>query len=135
MEAFIADLYEKILTHKNTMLDTAIRVVGILVLAAIAWWAFNKFVKILEKKYMDRPLFQRHEDIFALFKKAGHYTIVILVAAGLTSLANLPHLEDIFFALMIILLASFSNVFIQNLLPRLQQFVVFLSLFEKMPIG
>ena len=124
MEAFIADLYEKILTHKNTMLDTAIRVVGILVLAAIAWWAFNKFVKILEKKYMDRPLFQRHEDIFALFKKAGHYTIVILVAAGLTSLANLPHLEDIFFALMIILLASFSNVFIQNLLPRLQQFVV-----------
>jgi MscS family membrane protein len=124
MKVIVADLYETILTHKNTMLDTAVKVAGILVLAAIVWWVFNKIVKMLEKKYLERPFFQKNKDIFVLFKKAGHYTIVILVAAGLTNLANLPHLEKAFFALMILLLASFSNVFIRNLLPRLQQTVV-----------
>jgi small-conductance mechanosensitive channel len=124
MKVIVADLYETILTHKNTMLDTAVKVAGILVLAAIVWWVFNKIVKMLEKKYLGRPFFQKNKDIFVLFKKAGHYTIVILVAAGLTNLANLPHLEKAFFALMILLLASFSNVFIRNLLPRLQQTVV-----------
>ena len=124
MEALIADLYEKILTHRNTMLDTAVKVAGIFVLAAISWWVFNKIAKMLEKRYSERPFFQKNQDVFFLFKKAGHYTIVILVAAGLTNLANLPHLEKAFFALMILLLASFSNVFIRNLLPRLQQTVV-----------
>jgi small-conductance mechanosensitive channel len=124
MEAFIADLYEKILTHQDSILNTALKVVVILVLALIVWWIFNKITKMLEKKYLERPFFQKNQDVFVLFKKAGHYTIVILLGIGLINLAHLSYVEKAFFVLMILLLASFTNAFIGNLLPRLHQSVV-----------
>jgi small-conductance mechanosensitive channel len=123
MKALIADLYQKFLSHKGPILDNVIKVVVILVLASIAWWVFNKILKMLKKRGMERAFFQKNEDIFVLIRKAGHYTIVILVGVSLNNLANLPHVEKVFFALMILLLASFANVFIRNLLPRLQETV------------
>jgi len=123
MKALISDLYQQFLAHKGPILDNVIKVVVILVLASIAWWIFNKILKILKKRGMERPFFQKNEDIFVLIKKAGHYTIVILVGVSLNNLAHLPHVEKVFFALMILLLASFANVFIRNLLPRLQETV------------
>ncbi len=124
METLLADLAEKFLSHRDTLFYTAINVVVILVFASIAWWIFNKILQTIKKRGMERPFFQKNEDIFILIRKAGHYTIVILVAVNLNNLANLPHLEKVFFALMILLLASFINVFIRNLLPRLQETVV-----------
>lgn len=124
METLLADLSEKFLSHRDTIFNTAINVAVIILLASIAWWIFNKILKTVKKRYMERPFFQKNEAIFILIRKAGHYTIVILVAVNLNNLANLPHLEKVFFALMILLLASFINVFIRNLLPRLQETVV-----------
>jgi len=123
MKALLADLYQTFLSHKDFLLDTTIKVLVIFVVASIAWWIFNKILKMIKKRGMEHAFFQKNEDIFILIRKAGHYTIVILVGVSLNNLADLPHIEKVFFALMILLLASFANVFIRNLLPRLQETV------------
>ncbi len=123
MKTLLDDLYQRFLSHKGPILDTTIKVLVIFVVASIAWWIFNKILKTIKKRGMERPFFQKNEDIFVLISKAGHYTIVILVGVSLNNLADLPHIEKVFFALMILLLASFTNVFIRNLLPRLQETV------------
>jgi MscS family membrane protein len=123
MKTLLDDLYQRFLSHKGPILDTTIKVLVIFVVASIAWWIFNKILKTIKKRGMERPFFQKNEDIFVLISKAGHYTIVILVGVSLNNLADLPHIEKVFFALMILLLASFANVFIRNLLPRLQETV------------
>ena len=124
MEHLIADLNEKFLNRWDTILETSLFVVVIIVLAAIAWWALQSISKMLEKRYSARPFFQKNQDLFLLFKKAGRYTIVILAGDGLIKLAHLTFLEKPFFALMILLFASFADILIRNLLPRLQQALV-----------
>lgn len=124
METLFADLYQKILSQKEVILDTTIKVVSIFVIASISWWIFNKIIKTVKKRSMTYPFFKKNEDIIVLLSKAGHYTIIILVGINLNNLANLPHVEKVFFALMILLVASFTNVFIRNLLPRLHTAVV-----------
>jgi len=124
METLIADLYQKFLAYKGPILDTTIKVVVILVIASIVWWVFNKIVKIVKKRSIASPFFQKNEDIFLLISKAGHYTILILIGISLINMADLYHIEKVFFAFMILLLASFANAFIKNLLPRLHQTVI-----------
>jgi small-conductance mechanosensitive channel len=119
MNALITDLYQKILSHKDFILNATIKILVIFIVASIVWWIFNKIFKMLKKRGMEHAFFQKNEDIFILIRKAGHYTIVILVGVNLNNLAHLPHVEKVFFALMILLVASFTNVFIRNLLPRL----------------
>ncbi|MCD4716541.1 MAG: mechanosensitive ion channel family protein, partial [Desulfobacterales bacterium] len=77
----------------------------------------------LRKKYHDRPFFEKNEQIFILIKRAGHYSILILVGIGLLNLYKAPIAERIFFAFMIILLSSIANSIVNILIPYIEQHI------------
>ena len=123
MEGFFNRFYNQIFPHSGTSFNPAIHIPIILVSAAIAWWIFSAVLRRLKKKYHDRPFFEKNEQIFILIKRAGHYSILILVGIGLLNLYKAPMAERIFFAFMIILLSSIANSIVNILIPYLEQHI------------
>ncbi len=123
MEGFFGEFYNQIFPHSGTSLNPAIHIPIILVSAAIAWWIFNAVIGTLKKKYHDRPFFEKNEQIFILIKRAGHYSILILVGIGLLNLYKAPMAERIFFAIMIILLSAIANNIVNMLIPYVEQHI------------
>jgi hypothetical protein len=72
MKTLLDDLYQRFLSHKGPILDTTIKVLVIFVVASIAWWIFNKILKMIKKRGMERPFFQKNEDIFVLISGSSH---------------------------------------------------------------
>jgi MscS family membrane protein len=123
MEDLFNRFYNQIFPHSGTSLNPAIHIPIILVSAAIAWWIFNAVIGKLKKKYHDRPFFEKNEQIFVLIKRAGHYSILILVGIGLLNLYKAPIVERIFFAFMIILLSAIANSIVSMLIPYIEQHI------------
>jgi MscS family membrane protein len=120
MENFVKRLDQCFLSQTDPLLATIIHILAVLALAVIAWWSFNVVVRRFEKKYHDRPFFEKNERIFILIKRAGHYSILILVGIGLINLYQATIVEKIFYAFMIILLSSFANSMLGSLVPYLE---------------
>jgi len=108
------------LSHLDPFLASIIHILAVLALAVIAWWSFNVVIRRLEKKYRGRPFFEKNERIFTLIKRAGHYSILILVGIGLIDLYQTTIVERIFYAFMIMLLSSFANSILISFLPYLE---------------
>ncbi|MBW2119213.1 MAG: mechanosensitive ion channel family protein [Deltaproteobacteria bacterium] len=102
-------------------MNPLIHILIILVSAGLSWWIFSAVLRRLKKKYHDRPFFEKNEQIFVLIKRAGHYSILILVGIGLLNLYKAPIAEKIFFAFMIILLSSIANSIVNILIPYMEQ--------------
>jgi small-conductance mechanosensitive channel len=90
---------------------------------AVAWWIFNAVMGHVRRKLEKRPAFERHAQLFNLMRKTGHYGIVILVGAWLLDFFQAEVVERIFFALMIILIASIGNSALKTFLPMLKSAV------------
>jgi len=121
MEGPFSRFYNQIFPHSGTPLNPVIQILIMLVLAAIAWWIFNAVIGRLKKKYHDSPFFEKNEQIFILIKRAGHYSILILVGISLLNLFQAPMAEKIFFAFMIILLSAIANSIVNILIPYVEQ--------------
>lgn len=121
MKDFFKGFFNHIFSDPEQLLNFTIRILAIFVSAAIAWWIFNAIVKKLEKKYHNRPFFEKNDRLLTLAKRAGHYTILILVGIGLVKVFRAPIAERIFYAFMIILLASIANSIVNNILPYVEQ--------------
>ena len=124
MKQYIELLSGKLFSHQYSGLASIVNVLFILLTGLIAWWALTIVVKRLSKRYREHPAFQKNKQFFSLIKKAGHYTILFLVGIGLLGLIDVPIIEKIFFAAMIMLLASFTNSIGNNLLPHLEEKLV-----------
>ena len=123
MEGFLNRFYNQIFPHAGTSLNPVVQILIILVSAAITWWIFNAVIGRLKKKYHDRPFFEKNEQVFILIKRAGHYSILILVGIGVLNLYNAPIVERIFFAFMIILLSAIANSILSMLIPYIEQHI------------
>ena len=121
MTEFLDKIYQQFLADKGPILDAGLKILGILLIGVGVWWVFNLLIRRLEKQCRKQPFFEKNQHIFPLLRKAGHASIMILVGVGLISLTHSPHVEKIFFALMIIILASFTNTALGNILPTLEQ--------------
>ena len=121
MEDFFDRFYNQVFPHSGTSLNPVIQILIILVSAGLSWWIFSAVLRRLKKKYHDRPFFEKSEQIFVLIKRAGHYSILILVGIGLLNLFKAPIAERIFFAFMIILLSAIANSIVNILIPYLEQ--------------
>lgn len=121
MENLFKRFYDRVLSDPSPFLNPIIHILAISLSAAAAWWVFNRVIGKLERKYRDWPSFERNRRIFALIKRAGHYSILLLVGIGLLKLFQAPIVERIFYAFMIILLASIGNSVVHNLLPYLEE--------------
>jgi len=120
----LQNLYQQYFVQQGPTLEYVIRVLLIFVTATVAWWVFNFVVRRLEKRYRERTFFQRNRLFFPLIRKAGHYSILILLGIGLVKLIHVPIIEKIFYAFMIIVLASLMNGLFKTLLPQIREKVV-----------
>jgi small-conductance mechanosensitive channel len=121
MKDFFEQGYEKIFTNPDPSLRFMVQIVLMVVVAAIAWWIFNAVMGKLEKRYRGHAFFENNEHVFSLIRKAGHYSIWILLGIGLLNLFRAPIVERIFFAFMIILLSSIANNIVNALIPYVEQ--------------
>ncbi len=108
------------LSNTDPFIGSIIHIVAILALAIIAWWTFGTVIRRFEKRYRDRPFFEKNERLFMLVKRAGHYSILILVGIGLINLYQATIIEKIFYAFMILLLSSFANSILESFVPYLE---------------
>jgi len=113
-------LHEQFLTHQNPTVNSIISVLIVIVTGLIAYWIFNLVLNRFQKKFQERPFFQRNKQFLLLLKRAGNYSILILVGIGLIDLIHMPIIEKVFYAFMILLLASFANNITKELLPYLE---------------
>ena len=120
METYFKRYYDQIFSDPQQLLNLTIRVLAILVAAAIGWWIFNAITKKIRKKYHDRPFFKNNDQIFFLIKRAGHYSILALAGIWLVNLFEAPFVKRIFSAFLIILLTSIANNIVNSFLPYLE---------------
>ena len=120
METYFKRYYDQIFSDPQQLLNLTIRVLAILVAAAIGWWIFNAITKKIRKKYHDRPFFKNNDQIFFLIKRAGHYSILALAGIWLVNLLEAPFVKRIFSAFLIILLTSIANNIVNSFLPYLE---------------
>ncbi len=121
MEQYIKKIYEKITANPEAFLIPATKVAGIFLAAILLWWCFNLVLRRIRRRLEHRPFFERNDYMFPLIKKAGHYTILIVAAARLLDLFRAPLLEKLFYAALVIFLASFVQSFLKHLVPWLER--------------
>ena len=121
MKDFLQRLYQEVLSEPGPLLSYIIHILAIVAAAGIAWWIFNAIIGKVEKKYYDRSFFEKNNRIFILIRRAGHYSILILLGIGLLDLFEARTAERIVYAFMIILLASIANSIVNILFPYLEQ--------------
>ena len=100
--------------------NAALPIAAILAGGFVVWWIFNFVINRFEKRYKARPLFEKNEKIIALIKKAGHYTILILMGVAFLKNFQAPMVEKIFYAFFIILLCIFVNSIASQLISFLE---------------
>ena len=117
----LKELYPQFITLQNPIINAIINVLIIILVGFVVWWMFNLILSRIEKRYKKRTFFEKNERFFFLVKKAGHYTILILLGVGLINLFHVPKtIENIFYAFMIMLLASFANSMAKDMIPYLE---------------
>ena len=94
---------------------------AILLGALTAWWVLNIVIKRLEKKAAQKQLEEKDMMTFGLIKQAGHYTILSLAGLGILKFFELPILEKIVYAFIIILICVFTNRIAQYIIPILEK--------------
>ena len=113
--------YPQFTLYNDPLINSAVNVLIILLMGLIIWWIFNYVISHIEKRLGDSSFFKTNDNIFKLIKKAGHSVIFILVGVGLINLFHAPSLERLFYAAMVLLIASFVNSLVKELLPYLEQ--------------
>jgi small-conductance mechanosensitive channel len=121
MEDILRGGYPEFLYFENPFWNSIINMVLILVMGALVWCVFNFVIKKLDRMNQTRPFFQKNKKFFPLVRKSGHSAIIFLVIIGLVNLVHVPIIDKVFYALMIMILASFANSITMTLLPALEK--------------
>ncbi|MBN2124978.1 MAG: mechanosensitive ion channel [Deltaproteobacteria bacterium] len=121
MKETLMEFYNRFLTSQQPVIHALIHLFLILATAVVAWWIFNGVIRRIRKRYEERPFFQKNPQFFLFLRKAGHYTIILLAGIGLVSLFQAVTLQRIFYAIMVMLLASFTNGIVMSFLPQLRE--------------
>ncbi len=116
-----SEFYEQIIVNPQELLYPIVQVLAMLVAGGLAWWIYNKVIGKIEKRYEGSLFLEKSGRIFVLVKRAGHYLILVLVGTGLLNLFQSPMAQKIFYAFMIILLASIACSIVSSLIPYLER--------------
>ena len=115
--------YQQFILQQNPFIQIVVTVSIILTLGVMAWWVFNLAFRFFKKRYKDNPYFVKNNRVFNMLRKAGHYSILLLVGVGLINLLKVSNIEKIFSAFMIVLFALFFNTIAKDLIPYLEQVI------------
>ncbi len=120
MNAYLNAVFQRIRSHPQVWMKPLLFTVFVLLSAVLIWWIFNRVMRRVQRKFGDHPLFLKNAHLLALFKKTGHYAIILVVGAWLLKFFHAPVVEKIFFALMILLLSSIADSALKTFLPILK---------------
>jgi len=121
MEDILRVEYPEFLFIQNPIWNSVINAALILVTGAVVWCVFNFVIKRLDRINQTRPFFQKNKQFFPLVRKSGHSVITFLVIIGLVNLVHVPIINRVFYAFMILIVASFANSIAMILLPALEE--------------
>ncbi len=121
MQEIIKDFFPGFAIYDDPLINSIVNVLVILLLGLFAWWVLNLVLSHLEKRPGGRSFFITNEKIFKLIKKAGQSVIFIIVGTSLLNFINATVIERIFYAVMVIVIASFADSLAKELLPYLEQ--------------
>ena len=121
MQKILEGFYPRFVLDSDPLLNSVLNVLIILLLGLLALWIFHIVVNHLERRLDNRSFLKRSKNIFTLIKKAGRSVIYILVGVGLLSFIKVDFMETVFLALMIILLASFTDSLVKEIIPYLEE--------------
>ena len=82
--------YKDIFSQQETFLHSLAIVFAMFASAIVAWWVFNFVTGKMEKRYASLTFFEKNDGIFPLVRRAGHYSILILLGTGLLNLMQAP---------------------------------------------
>lgn len=116
----LKEFYQQIILKEHQTGQVIFDILIVLGAGVMTWWAFNLIFRVIKKRCKERPFFQKNKRFLTILKKAGHYSILLVMGAGLIHYFNLPIIDKIFSAFMIILLASFLNTITRDLIPYLE---------------
>ena len=68
MEDSLKQCYMQFFSETGPLAGPIIHVAAILIVACIAWWVSNRVLGKIEKKYHDRPFFEKNDSLFVLLK-------------------------------------------------------------------
>jgi small-conductance mechanosensitive channel len=120
MKQWLEQWQELVLADTGSLWGTAFRIGVILFVAAFGWWLFNILVRKLEKRRKDRTPTDQDLVVYKLLRRAGHISILVLAGIGIIRIFQLPLVERVGYALMIILLSSLANSLIGGLIPYIE---------------
>ena len=121
MQEILKGFYPKFVLHSDPLINSVANVLIILLLGLLALWILHIVVNHLEKRLAKKAFIKSSKNIFTLIKKAGRSVIYILVGVGLLSFIKVDFLEPLFLVLLIILLASFIDSLVKELIPLLEE--------------
>lgn len=78
-------------------------------------------IRRFEKKAAQKQLEEKYLMIFGIIKQAGHYTILSLSGLGIIKFFDLPMLERIVYAFIILFICIFTNRTAQYIIPILEK--------------
>jgi MscS family membrane protein len=121
MKETLKELYSKIVSQGDLLDNPAANVIILLLLGLLTLWIFNIVVNHMEKRLADNSFLKSSKNFITLIKKAGRSVIYILVGVRLLSYIKVDFWEPIFLALMIMLIASFIDSLVKDLIPYLEE--------------
>jgi small-conductance mechanosensitive channel len=121
MEDILGIEYPEFLYFENPVWNSIINVVLILVMGIIVWCVLNFVTKRLDRMNQTRPFFQKNKQILPMVRKSGHCAVLFLVVIGLAHAVQISIMNRVFYAFVIMILASFVNNMAMILLPALEK--------------
>lgn len=124
MKESLKNLYGQLTIHNDPTINSILNITIIIIVGFLIWWVFNTVVSRFHKKLGNRPFFKENSNFFKIIKKAGHSVIIVMIGIGIINYISASIIERIFYALMIILVASFTESLVRDLLPYIEKKLV-----------
>ncbi len=93
----------------------------ILALSAAAWLILRRVLKMLEKRLRGMPFFQGNTKVFDLIQVALFYAVFIVCGTLIIDLFDIPTVGDVFYAVLIVLVAIPFKRFVDILIEYLEK--------------
>lgn len=121
MKDLVNRIIDTIFSRAHPYAREGIYALIILLVAALAWFIFNRVVARLEKRYREHPVLGKKREIFQVIRKGGHYCILILLGASALRLIHAPWAEKVFFAGLVLLVTSLVHSVVNRIIPFLEE--------------
>jgi small-conductance mechanosensitive channel len=124
MLGYLKDLYEgaiAVLSSKGAVVYPLLAKTALVVLSGLLVWAiFKRVMSRVRKRGQEHEFICVHEQVFDLIQRAMLYAIVFVSGIMILNIFKLPILEQVFYAVLIILLAIPVRDFTLILLKYMQ---------------